>query len=160
MHENNFKLKRLRLDPLDRLVTMGIVGSGVGAVCGGYLGGQLAGRQYLAERAHRLPTTVSGWYFYQKWKNYRVALGGMRGALRYGGRMGGCVLAYSAAEAALDQMAGRTQMLSSMAAGLVTAVGVSVIYRLPRSSVKRACMAGMGVGLVAGAMQDLVKELY
>ncbi|KAJ2158122.1 hypothetical protein GGF46_003994, partial [Coemansia sp. RSA 552] len=54
----------------DRLVTMTLAGGGVGALFGGYLGGQQSGRQYLAERAHRLPTTVAGWFFYQKWKNY------------------------------------------------------------------------------------------
>ncbi|KAJ1822496.1 hypothetical protein LPJ60_002021 [Coemansia sp. RSA 2675] len=77
-------LQRLRMRTTDRLAVVTVMGGGVGAVCGGFLGGQLSGRQYLAERAHRLPTTVQGWFFYQKWKNYRVILGAMRGATKPG----------------------------------------------------------------------------
>ncbi|KAI8319548.1 hypothetical protein GQ54DRAFT_265110 [Martensiomyces pterosporus] len=142
------------MGPADRIVAMAMVSGGVGAVCGAYLGGQLSGRQYLAERAHRLPTTVEGWFFYQKWKNYRVLLGGMKGAVRYGGRIGGCVLAYSLIEAGLDRALGEAQMASSVIAGAATAVGISLIAKLPKSSARRAGVAGLGVGLVTGAMQD------
>ncbi|KAJ2877049.1 hypothetical protein FB639_003833 [Coemansia asiatica] len=148
--------ERLRLDTDDRIALMTLLSTGIGALCGGYLGGQLSGRQYLAERAHRLPNTVQGWYFYQKWKNYRVLLGAMKGAARYGGKVGGCVLAYATIEAAVDRIVGETQALSSVVAGLGSAVGISVIARLPRSSVRRACLAGLAVGLFTGAAQDIV----
>ncbi|KAJ2863927.1 hypothetical protein GGH94_003285 [Coemansia aciculifera] len=152
-------LRRMRMDPIDRLAVTAVVGGGVGAVCGGLLGGQLAGRQYLAERAHRLPTTVQGWFFYQKWKNYRVILGGMRGASKYAARVGGCVVAFAAIESAVDQAVGEIQAASSAVAGLATAVGVSLVARLPRSSTRRACIAGLGVGLVVGGLQDLANTL-
>ncbi|KAI9500002.1 hypothetical protein BX070DRAFT_237926 [Coemansia spiralis] len=136
---------------------MALFGCGIGALCGGYLGGQLAGRQYLAERAHRLPTTADGWYFYQKWKNYKVTLGAMKGAAKYGAKIGSCVFAFSAVEALVDHAIGEAQMMSSAVAGLSTAVGVSLVSRLPRSSAKRACMAGLCVGVLTGAAQDGIR---
>ncbi|KAJ2549561.1 hypothetical protein EV175_004401 [Coemansia sp. RSA 1933] len=145
---------RIRMEPMDRLATMAMASFGAGALCGGYLGGKHSGRQYLAERAHRLPTTVDGWYFYQKWKNYRVTLGAFKGAAKYGTQVGACVMAFSSIEALADRMVGETQMGSSVAAGLVTALGISLAVRLPRSSARRACLAGLGVGLLTGAAQD------
>ncbi|KAJ1822565.1 hypothetical protein LPJ56_000671 [Coemansia sp. RSA 2599] len=153
------RYERLRLETDDRIALMTLLSGGVGALCGGYLGGQLAGRQYLAERAHRLPNTVQGWYFYQKWKNYRVLLGAMKGAARYSGKVGGCVLAYAAIEAAVDRVVGETQVFSSALAGIGSALGMSAIARLPRSSARRACMAGLAVGLLTGAAQDAMRYL-
>ncbi|KAJ2304407.1 hypothetical protein IWW55_002443 [Coemansia sp. RSA 2706] len=109
----------------DRLATMTLVSGGAGALIGGYLGGKHAARQYLAERAHRLPTTVEGWFFYQKWKNYRVVIGSLKGAGRYARRLGACVGAFVAIESALDRLVGHTQIASSAAAGLGTAVGLA-----------------------------------
>ncbi|KAJ2228123.1 hypothetical protein IWW45_006738 [Coemansia sp. RSA 485] len=150
------RYERLRLETDDRIVLMTLLSSGVGTLCGGYLGGQLSGRKYLAERAHRLPNTVKGWYFYQKWKNYRVMLGAMKGAMRYGAKVGGCVLAYTSIEAMVDRVVGEAQVMSSVVAGLGSAVGMSVIARLPRSSSRRACMAGMVVGMLTGVAQDII----
>ncbi|KAJ2413042.1 hypothetical protein GGF41_006013 [Coemansia sp. RSA 2531] len=152
-------LRRMRMDPIDRLAVTAVVGGGVGAACGGLIGGQLSGRQYLAERAHRLPTTVQGWFFYQKWKNYRVILGAMRGAAKYATRVGACVMAFATVEMAVDQAIGEVQAASSAVAGLATAIGVSLVARLPRSSTKRACIAGLGVGLVVGGLQDMANTL-
>ncbi|KAJ1801715.1 hypothetical protein LPJ59_000006 [Coemansia sp. RSA 2399] len=151
---NPSPLMRIRMEPIDRLATMTMVSFGAGALCGSYLGGKQAGRRYLAERAHRLPTTVEGWYFYQKWKNYRVTLGAFKGAAKYGAKVGACVMAFSSIEALVDRKVGEAQMASSMVAGLSTAVGISLAARLPRSSTRRACLAGLCVGLLTGAAQD------
>ncbi|KAJ1902247.1 hypothetical protein LPJ66_000134 [Kickxella alabastrina] len=148
--------ERLRLEPDDRIAVMSLLGITVGALLGGFLGGQHSGRQYLAERAHRLPNTVQGWFFYQKWKNYRVVLGAMKGSVRYGAKVGGCVLAYALVEAAVDRALGGAQIGGSLVAGLATAVGVGRIARLPRSSAGRARLAGLGVGMLTGATQDAV----
>jgi hypothetical protein len=45
-------------------------------------GSREAGLQFLAENAHRQPTTVRGWYFYNKTKNYQMIWSG----LKMGGR--------------------------------------------------------------------------
>ncbi|KAF5387793.1 hypothetical protein D9615_000183 [Tricholomella constricta] len=53
-----------------------IVGSAIGLV----RGSQRASLRFLAENAHRPPTTVQGWYFYNKTKNYKLLFGGAKGA--------------------------------------------------------------------------------
>ena len=66
----------------------------VGFVSGLVTNSRLSGRQFLAENAHRLPTTVQGWYFYQKSKNYRVMFGGVKGGLKTGAKLGSWTLAF------------------------------------------------------------------
>lgn len=51
-----------------------------GTTIGLLRGSRTASLRFLAENAHRPPTTVQGWYFYNKTKNYRVMLGGLREA--------------------------------------------------------------------------------
>lgn len=53
-----------------------IVGSAIGIM----RGGRSASLRFLAENVHRPPTTVQGWYFYNKTKNYKVLFGGLKGA--------------------------------------------------------------------------------
>ncbi|PIA16808.1 hypothetical protein COEREDRAFT_41809 [Coemansia reversa NRRL 1564] len=139
----------------DRMVTMTLVSGGCGAVLGGYLGAQQASRQYLAERAHRLPKTVEGWFFYHKWKNYRVTMGSVRGAFHYAPRLAGCVLMFAAAEALLDRVVGEPQIANTVVASSATAIFVSTVSQLPKSSARRARRAGLAVGLLVGAAQDL-----
>jgi len=55
-----------------------------GAMTGSIRGSRLAGLRFAAENAHRAPTTLNGWYFYQKTKNYRVILGGLKGGVLEG----------------------------------------------------------------------------
>jgi hypothetical protein len=52
----------------------------VGVAIGLMRGGRAASLRFLAENAHRPPSTVQGWYFYNKTKNYKVILGGLKGA--------------------------------------------------------------------------------
>ena len=52
----------------------------VGTTIGLFRGSRTASLRFLAENAHRPPTTVQGWYFYNKTKNYRVILGGLKEA--------------------------------------------------------------------------------
>lgn len=80
---------------------------------------RLSGRQFLAENAHRLPTTVQGcaraysrtyrsnsscrsWYFYQKTKNYRVMYGGVVGGLKAGTRLGAWTAAFVGLEEGVE----------------------------------------------------------
>ena len=64
---------------------------GLGFASGMATGFQRAGLVFLAENAHRLPTTVQGWYFYNKTKNYRMILGGLRQGSWTGLRLSGWV---------------------------------------------------------------------
>lgn len=60
----------------------------VGIALGLTRGGRKAAMQFLAENAHKAPKTVKGWYEYNRTKNYRVMLGGLKGAGREGLRLG------------------------------------------------------------------------
>lgn len=64
---------------------------------------KLASRQFLAENAHRLPSTMPGWYFYQKTKNYRVLLGAARGGARTGGALALWTLAFVALQQGVNE---------------------------------------------------------
>ncbi|EIW70817.1 hypothetical protein TREMEDRAFT_28772, partial [Tremella mesenterica DSM 1558] len=44
----------------------------LGMLIGISRGGSKARLRFLAENAHRLPTTIQGWYFYTKTRNYRI----------------------------------------------------------------------------------------
>lgn len=59
----------------------------VGTAIGIMRGGREASLRFLAENAHRPPTTVQGWYFYKKTKNYRVMWGGLKGAGAEAGKL-------------------------------------------------------------------------
>lgn len=81
-----------------------------GFVSGLVTSSRLSGRQFLAENAHRLPTTVQGWYFYQKSKNYRVMFGGVKGGLRTGAKLGSWTLAFVGMQEIVER--GRKSLLS------------------------------------------------
>lgn len=82
----------------------------VGFVSGLVTNSRLSGRQFLAENAHRLPTTVQGWYFYQKSKNYRVMFGGVKGGLKTGAKLGSWTLAFVGLQEVMER--GRQSILS------------------------------------------------
>ncbi|OMJ10725.1 hypothetical protein AYI70_g5927 [Smittium culicis] len=56
------RFMRIHMEPSKRIAVLTMTGVLSGAVAGGYLGGRFASWQYLAERSHNLPTTVSGWH--------------------------------------------------------------------------------------------------
>ena len=80
MEEN----EAIHIDIPPRLYQVPGTALAVGTVIGAVRGSRKEGLRFLAENAHRAPTTVQGWYFYNKTKNYRKILGG----LREGGRQG------------------------------------------------------------------------
>ncbi|KAI9639575.1 uncharacterized protein MKK02DRAFT_39895 [Dioszegia hungarica] len=93
----------------------------VGLVIGMSRGGSRARLRFLAENAHRPPTTIQGWYFYTKTRNYRVffsaAKMGAKYALGLGGATAGFVL--------LDEGAGwvRERVVGVEAAGTLDRKG-------------------------------------
>jgi hypothetical protein len=62
-----------------RLLVLPAAALFAGATIGFVRGTRTASLRFLAENVHRPPTTVQGWYFYNKTKNYRVLLGGLKG---------------------------------------------------------------------------------
>ncbi|RSH81585.1 hypothetical protein EHS25_006207 [Saitozyma podzolica] len=77
----------------------------VGMIIGMSRGGSRARLRFLAENAHRPPTTVQGWYFYTKTRNYRVFFAAARTGARYALGLGGATAAY----VLLDESVGWTR---------------------------------------------------
>lgn len=113
-------LLRAGLTTKPRLLLMTSIGGFWGFSIGAFLGGQQSGLQYLAENAHKLPTTVQGWYFYHKTKNYRMMLGGVKRGIRFAGKTGGLCLLYGSLEAAIDDIRGEADVMNSVTAGVAT----------------------------------------
>jgi hypothetical protein len=128
-HQHN-GLVRAGLNPKPRLILMTSIGSFWGFSMGAFLGARQSGLQYLAENAHKLPTTVQGWYFYHKTKNYRMMLGGVKKGIRFAGKTGGLCLLYGALEASLDDVRGEADVMNSVTAGIATGTIFSALSKL------------------------------
>ncbi|KAI9487751.1 MAG: hypothetical protein EXX96DRAFT_535879 [Benjaminiella poitrasii] len=140
-----------------RLLLMTSIGSFWGFSIGAFLGARQSGLQYLAENAHKLPTTVQGWYFYHKTKNYRMMLGGIKRGVRYAGKTGGLCLLYGTLEATMDDIRGEADVLNSVTAGVTTGTLFSLLTRLTRGSFRYSIAFGAVFGLAAGGLSDLYR---
>jgi hypothetical protein len=76
----------------------------MGTVIGLVRGSRAAGLRFLAENAHRPPTTVRGWYFYKKTKNYKMMLGGLSKAGTDAAKLGFTALAWVTFEEGLNHL--------------------------------------------------------
>ncbi|KAJ7179345.1 hypothetical protein C8R46DRAFT_887198 [Mycena filopes] len=76
----------------------------LGMVVGVNRGARLASLRFLAENAHRTPTTQKGWYYYHKTKNYRVILGALQGAARDAAYLGTTTVAWVGLEEGFNRM--------------------------------------------------------
>lgn len=122
-------LLRAGLSTKPRLILMTSMGGFWGFSMGAFLGARQSGLQYLAENAHKLPTTVQGWYFYHKTKNYRMMLGGVKRGIRFAGKTGGLCLLYGSLEAALDDVRGEADVVNSVTAGVATGAIFSALSK-------------------------------
>lgn len=154
---------------------------GLGFVSGMATGGQRAGLVFLAENAHRLPTTVQGWYFYNKTKNYRVILGGLRQGSWTGLRLSGWVsgwclldiMSQRGREWAREQF-GRSAtppgsldpwglghwtdgLAAGIAAAVVGAIACALLLtdRIPQPTVPRMIALGAVAGGATGGLRDM-----
>ncbi|GAA5872611.1 hypothetical protein JCM16303_004582 [Sporobolomyces ruberrimus] len=130
---------------------------------------KLSAKQFLAENAHRLPTTVQGWYFYQKTKNYRVLFSALKGGLVTGTRLASWTGLFVLSQEAVERFV-RTGLMHSgkgdettrgvkAFAGATAGVGLAAVagsfYRLSKYTSGRRLMLGLGMGLLAGGTVDL-----
>ncbi|KAF7301471.1 Non-specific serine/threonine protein kinase [Mycena indigotica] len=140
--------KSIRLSVSSRWYTVPLGAVAVGAIIGLNRGAKLASLRFLAENAHRTPTTQKGWYYYHKTKNYRVILGALRGAGRDGGYLGLVSLGWVTIEEGLERVGwGRIAMTG---AGVGTAGIVCGLYGAGvRSSI--------ALGLAGGGFLDAIR---
>ena len=103
----------------------------VGAMIGLRRGARTASMQFLAENVHRPPTTVQGWYFYNKTKNYRVLFGGLKEAGMDALRLGTTAAGWVCFEEGMKRLGEPGENLSEVVAGAGTAAVFSLACESP-----------------------------
>lgn len=78
--DDELKPRQIRLSIPQRFYLLPGAAIILGTTLGLVRGSRRASLRFLAENVHRPPTTVQGWYFYNKTKNYRVLMGGLKEA--------------------------------------------------------------------------------
>ncbi|KAJ3981538.1 hypothetical protein F5890DRAFT_1535106 [Lentinula detonsa] len=153
---------RIHLAVPTRLLIVPSVAFIVGATIGLVRGGRASSLRFLAENAHRPPRTVKGWYFYNKTKNYRVLLGGMKGAAKESGKLVAISVGWVGIEEGLRALGDPWNEVKEVGAGLGTAALFCGAYRLPLKTSKHTLLLGGLIGTVVkvldSAKQRLVKS--
>ena len=93
----------------------------LGAALGFVRGSRRASLRFLAENVHRPPTTVQGWYFYNKTKNYRMMLAGLREAGADALRLGAAAAGWVCLEEGVARLGGAAEPFKEVVAGVGTA---------------------------------------
>lgn len=156
IEKDDLKNERFHLTPIDRLKTVAGIAGTVGAVSGLYEGVKMLSLRFLTENAHRLPTTVGGWYFYHKKKNYVMITAGSKRGLLLGCKYAGSVGTFFGLEAGLDYVRGTRDFLNTTAAAVTLAWTYARFKKLSGSQranlTKRGGLLGLGLGLAQDAM--------
>ncbi|KAJ9616341.1 hypothetical protein H2200_000059 [Cladophialophora chaetospira] len=76
--------ERLSIPLVLRAPTLMLASFACGFSLGASQGATKGAYRYRAENAHRLPTTQTGWFLYQKSKNYHAMLGGVKEGAKFG----------------------------------------------------------------------------
>ncbi|KAI9574916.1 hypothetical protein HD554DRAFT_127602 [Boletus coccyginus] len=131
----------------------------MGTVIGAVRGSRRASLRFLAENAHRPPTTVQGWYFYNKTKNYRRMAAGVQEGGVNATKLGVVALVWVGIEDGLERCRQPWAEARELGAGVGTAGVFAVAYRLPwRSGRQAVCLGGVvggGMGLLRWARSYL-----
>lgn len=112
---------RIHVDIPPRLFILPGVAFMVGSTIGIIRGGRATSLRFLAENAHRPPRTVKGWYFYNKTKNYKVILGGLKGAAKESTKLVAFSVGWVGIEEGLGALGGPFNEVKEVGAGLGTA---------------------------------------
>ncbi|RDX55504.1 hypothetical protein OH76DRAFT_1338689 [Lentinus brumalis] len=122
-----------------------------GISIGLFRGSRTASLRFLAENAHRTPKTVRGWYLYNKSKNYRVLLGGLKAAGTDATKLGLTAAGWVALEEGSTHLG--LDDVREVAAGVGTGLLFGAMYRLPMSAVRRTTVLGFLIGGVLRALR-------
>lgn len=129
-YDQLWKDARLSIPSFLRIPVAATAAFGIGMSLGLAQGGKMAGLRFQAEHAHRLPTTVTGWYLYHKSKNYHLAFGGLKEGIKLGARLGVLSTAMFCAENLFDVYRGSQDLINTVMASLAVAGGFSLWSRL------------------------------
>ncbi|KAI1609648.1 hypothetical protein EDD37DRAFT_642983 [Exophiala viscosa] len=131
-------------------------------------GGTKAAFRYRAENAHRLPQTQTGWYLYQKSKNYHAMLGGVREGCRFGAICTGWATLFMVTEEMVDLS--RSRLLArrgddvasgqrDAASTVIAGTSLAGIYSWKRGldhfATVRTAKTALKFSLMYGLVQDL-----
>lgn len=134
----------------------------VGATIGVIRGARTTSTRYLAENVHRMPKNREGWYFYYKTKNYRVALGALKGGIRYGAWFGIIGVSWVGIQEGM-KLASKRYSMPWLAEGREAGAGIgtmgilSGIYRLSGKSTGKMIAVGMVGGGLVGMLRRSVE---
>lgn len=104
-----------------------VVGTAIGAV----RGSRKEGLRFLAENAHRAPTTLQGWYFYNKTKNYRKILGGLREGGRQGLKLSATAMGWVTIEEGIRSFGHGLGEVAEVGAGVGTGAMFGLVCKCP-----------------------------
>lgn len=113
--------KQIRLTIPQRFYLLPGAAIVLGVTIGLFRGSRRASLRFLAENVHRPPTTVQGWYFYQKTKNYRVILGGLKEAGADALRLGTTAAGWVCFEEGATRLGEDVENVKEVIAGVGTA---------------------------------------
>lgn len=142
--------------PSERIKALGISSASVGALVGFYDGIKSSSLRYLTENSHRLPTTVGGWYFYHKKKNYVMLLNGCRNGFRQSAKFTIIVGLFFTMEHAVDRLRGTTDLFSTVIASGTFSTIYGAFNNLSRLQMRSYMFKGVGLGLSLGFAQDML----
>lgn len=148
--------ERFHLKPYDRLMAVATVSGAIGMSLGFYEGIKLSSLRYLTENAHRLPTTVGGWYFYHKKKNYVMVIAGCKQAVKYGLKYSLGVSSFFAIEAGLDYVRHTKDFLNTTLAGTLMAFAYGTSKHMSRVQRLNYVKKGGFLALMLGIGQDFL----
>ncbi|KAF8559048.1 hypothetical protein OG21DRAFT_1503505 [Imleria badia] len=101
----------------------------MGTVIGAVRGSRQASLRYLAENAHRPPTTVQGWYFYNKTKNYRRMAAGLQEGGQNAVKLGVTALVWVGIEDGLERCGQPWAEAKELGAGVGTASVFAIVCK-------------------------------
>lgn len=117
---------RLNMMAPTRILLAAVSSFGVGTSLGMAQGSKMAGLQFRAEHAHKLPTTPTGWFMYHKSKNYIMARGALKEGIKMGFKVSFWTTAMFAVEDMYDEHRGSKDFVNTVLASLTVAGGFSL----------------------------------
>ncbi|KAL9115865.1 MAG: hypothetical protein Q9227_000233 [Pyrenula ochraceoflavens] len=145
---------RLSMHPLLRLPIMSAASFTAGFALGMAHGAPIAAYRYRAENAHRLPTSMTGWYLYHKSKNYHSIIGGAKDGVKMGLVVAGTAGLFLSIENVVDQTRGTKDVGSTVVAGAAVSGLWSLVKARDIWTASRMVKTGFKVSLVYGFLQD------
>ncbi|KIW31085.1 uncharacterized protein PV07_02767 [Cladophialophora immunda] len=164
--------ERLSIPLILRAPTLMLASFACGFSLGASQGATKGAYRYRAENAHRLPTTQTGWFLYQKSKNYHAMFGGIKEGVRFGSICTGWATMFMVTEEMVDLSrarlfargdddvaTGQRDFGSTVIAGMTLAGIYSWKRGLDHFAAARTARSALRLSLAYGLVQDLAASI-